>query len=69
MALVIFRERRAPLAVRPAATRYLEHFQMTQLNMAAETPKPDVKPAVTGTPDAKPTVADPKTMPAEKPAT
>jgi hypothetical protein len=42
---------------------------MTQLNMAAETPKPDVKPAVTGTPDAKPTVADPKTMPAEKPAT
>ncbi len=42
---------------------------MTQLNMAAETPKPDVKPAVTGTPDVKPTVADPKAMPAEKPAT
>lgn len=42
---------------------------MTKLNMAADTPKPDVKPVVTGTPDAKPAVADPKAIPAEKSST
>lgn len=42
---------------------------MTNLNMAAETPKPEVKPVVTNTPDAKPTVADPKAIPAEKSST
>lgn len=40
---------------------------MTKLNMAAETPKPEVKPNDNGAQIAKP-AADPKPMPAEKPA-